>query len=376
MKLLKKISLTNKLLLVLAFSVIVSIGLYFCMFSSVSKYLDDTYYSDEHLASIENQKLIELQAYIDRNEIRSTNSEAIEHWPEYDDGIFMNIFKDGSLVYDTWNDYKFGVGYTYDEIKKLDYGTEKEVKFADGTAVVVMGCSFDEKLEKKIKFVLIIICALVCVSMVVVAMMKNIKEYRKIDILSHNLKTPLVPMQLYTELLKEMSQKDSKEYKYIKNIHQGIYELKNDIDNILHYKKNKRKVIEWIKFEYLLKEFDRNFEHNLEQIGWNVRKNRVDCASHRLIRYERALMQIVFNNLFININSYAEEDKEILVDIIEEEKYLCIRIENFIKFEELDHKGTGYGLGICSEIVNSIKGEFETYTVDNKFVAEVRLKKK
>jgi hypothetical protein len=145
------------------------------MFSFVSKYLDDTYYSDEYLAYIENQKLIELQAYIDRNEIRSTNSEAIEHWPEYDDGIFMNILKDGSLVDDTWNDYKFVVGYTYDEIKKLDYGTEKEVKFADGTAVVVMGCSFDEKLEKKIKFVLIIICALVCVSMVVVAMMKNIK---------------------------------------------------------------------------------------------------------------------------------------------------------------------------------------------------------
>ncbi len=216
----------------------------------------------------------------------------------------------------------------------------------------------------------------------------QLKELLKVDeqkdefaaMVSHELKTPLVPIQLYTEMLLEgvLGSLDDKQIKALKSIHNNIKSLSELVDDVLDVTKLELGRLALHKKQVDLQDL---LNKNIESLEMFAKEKSVvlklDLKTSEKIFCDPKRITQVLSNLIKNSIDFVPENgglikltveknaKSFLFTIedngpgipIEHQKYL------FQKFYKIDtsptrkHGGTGLGLTICNGLVKSHGGK-------------------
>ncbi len=216
----------------------------------------------------------------------------------------------------------------------------------------------------------------------------QLKELTKVDeqkdefaaMVSHELKTPLVPIQLYTEMLLKgmLGSLDDKQIKALHSIHSNILSLGNLVDDVLDVTKLELGRLALHKKQVELKDLlDENIESlrifaNDKKVALELElktSGKIFCDP---IRINQVLSNLIKNSIdFVPKNigliklTIEKNPKSFLFTVtdngsgISEENHKHL----FQKFYKIDtsvtrkHGGTGLGLTICNGIVSSHGGK-------------------
>lgn len=231
------------------------------------------------------------------------------------------------------------------------------------------------------------------VGYIITAQAKKIQtnEIREIllNTLSHDLKTPLSSILGSITLLLE-DQKMSAETKSIllhdiKNSSDKMHRLINNLlDNARLKDKHLKLKMEWCDLEDILGVALQDFDeaHIQKRLTLHVDPNL------ELFWGDYNLLVRLFANLLDNAFKYSNQNKQISISILQEEKSVNITFFNestplkkqnletifdkFYRFENAkDISGSGIGLFICQSIVKAHNGKIKAYNRDNGICFEI-----
>jgi signal transduction histidine kinase len=216
----------------------------------------------------------------------------------------------------------------------------------------------------------------------------QLKELTKIDeqkdefaaMVSHELKTPLVPIQLYTEMLLKgmLGSLDDKQIKALHSIHSNILSLSNLVDDVLDVTKLELGRLALHKKQVELKDL---LDENIESLRIFANDKKValelELKTSGKIFCDPVRINQVLSNLIKNSIDFVPKNLGLIKLTIEKnpKSFLFTVTDNgsgiseenhkhlFQKFYKIDtsvtrkHGGTGLGLTICNGIVSSHGGK-------------------
>ena len=237
-----------------------------------------------------------------------------------------------------------------------------------------------------------ILCALIFTGITAVyrfssSRLKNVQQrVGFVTNVSHELKTPLTSIRMYSEMMAEGFQKDpAKIQKYSGYIASESQRLTRLINNVLDFAKlekgTKRYNPERCNINEIVKKvipvFKEDFEKNSFVFETDISKEALyaDCDKEGIIQ--------VLINLLSNVQKYSDDEKYIKISTLSEDSNILVNIEDrgkgihkkyrkkiFRDFYRIDSsitsdsKGTGLGLAIAKKIMKQNSGDLVFSPVD------------
>lgn len=192
-------------------------------------------------------------------------------------------------------------------------------------------------------------------------------------IASHDLKSPLQTIAAHSQLLTELykGRLDADADKYIANIMDGIFRMKEIIDDLLTYSRVKTQFTEFRSFDC-----NKAFRQSLVNLQTEIEKSGTEINSDSLPNIKGDPTQIceLFQNLIGNAIKYSVQKPQIQVQAIKKDNEWLFSVSDngigieskfyeqiFIVFKRLhnrkEYSGTGVGLAICKKIVERHGGK-------------------
>ncbi|MCR5467850.1 MAG: sensor histidine kinase, partial [Lachnospiraceae bacterium] len=197
--------------------------------------------------------------------------------------------------------------------------------------------------------------------------------------LSHDLRTPLTTQMGYLEILKEgRYQSDEEKNHYLDTALNTCREIKIMSDRLFEYflafnpnpEKDPENLEEFDGMEVFMQLLA---EHTipLESNGFKV--HIIEPEESFLVHINIDDMVRVFNNIFSNIDKYADEAMPILIEIIREGNYCLIDFTNKIRKSPRKNESAKIGLESISALMYRQGGKSSTKTKDGNFIMELKL---
>lgn len=211
--------------------------------------------------------------------------------------------------------------------------------------------------------------------------------------LSHDIKTPLSSIELYSKALSE-NLYDSQERKdeALQGITRNVKEIKGYVDEIVTASREDFLNLEVHSGEFYLSEVMKSTEtYYRDKLSVIHTEFQVDEFAECLVKGDKNRMLEVLQNVMENAIKYGD-GKRIRISFGEEEDCKLIHIENTgcnLKKEELPNlfdsfyrgsnstgmKGSGLGLYICKTLMRKMDGEIFAQTKEESFVVTVVVRK-
>lgn len=205
------------------------------------------------------------------------------------------------------------------------------------------------------------------------------------NISSHELKTPLISIMGYTELLMDSKNLDEEERNNLSIIHRNSERLKALVGDILMISKLESGSIPYHEQRFDLKNL---LDEAVVQIASVAKQKRIEIkidAKNTEVNGDKDLLSYIFPNLLSNAVKFTPENGRIYVELDEKQgkifgsvKDTGIGIPNklinnlFQKFYQVDSSrdrkfgGTGLGLSICKQIIELHSGKIWVESVEGK----------
>ena len=193
--------------------------------------------------------------------------------------------------------------------------------------------------------------------------------------LSHDIKTPLSSIELYSKaLLEDLYDTQERKDEALQGIARNVKEIKGYVDEIVTASREDFLNLEVNMGEYYLSEVMRVTEsYYKDKLSVIHTEFQVDEISECLVKGDKNRMVEVLQNVMENAIKYGD-GKRICISLGEEEDCILIQIENSgcsLKKEELPNlfdsfyrgsnstgmKGNGLGLYICKTLMRKMDGE-------------------
>ena len=190
---------------------------------------------------------------------------------------------------------------------------------------------------------------------------------------SHEIKTPLSVIQGYADLLQNKDLPDDKRTEYTCRLSQAIESLTNLVTNILKLNKIENQGIvqkECFSLDEQIRRCILAFEEKIEEkhLQLSVELEEITIES------DKALLEIVWNNLISNAIKYTDYNGEINIELKREDGKTIVIVKDsgcgmseetlsrcFEKFYQGDsshsQEGNGLGLALVNQVVNLVDGE-------------------
>ena len=198
------------------------------------------------------------------------------------------------------------------------------------------------------------------------------------SIIAHDLKNPFGSLRTLSEFIQlsdDLTKEEIKEFAEI--IHTSACQGYNLLENLLEWSRSQRGYIKWQPEVFDLIEL---VKANINLVQANLHKKQInlrfDCETSKFVFADKYMIDTVIRNLLANAVKFTYNKGNIEIRLIDREKHYCISIqddgkgiskENQPKLFDMDNQysskgtametGTGLGLILCKEFVDSNNGE-------------------
>lgn len=401
-----------RLLLIATFGAVVI----FFVFDFTGEYVIERYLQETDYIEKKNQEYVDdLQEYVNQEQIATRDTHKLNEWVKKQQLLFIQVYKDDIQVYNS--EYP-GEEIWEEEITVEGYAWESyyQVNFADGTAEVTITGAYTYQLynyviigELGISFIFFLVFVLLGIRKKIDYIRKLSEEIElleggsleyKITIkgkdeltalaegldsmrisfrnlirqeaemtqenqrivteMSHDLRTPVTSIMLYTEILKQGKYKSKEQlFAYLNKIEQKAKRMKQLTDHLFEYSiiagEREIELEELEQYEVLFYDLFSDTCSYLEQQGFRVifQVKWIDG----LLRISTDYIMRILDNVTSNIEKYADRSEPVKICSVEEGSMAGFFFENKIRNLEEKPESTGIGIQNIKNMMQKMGGK-------------------
>lgn len=430
----KSLNLKQAMVVGLAFAIAVAV---FCAGGVLGRAMvNRIYLSEDALNARLNREVGSFRSYVSENQVTSTNVSAIGLWNQDHRNIQLTVFGLTTTVSSTSNGAEL-VGNEYGLVIRAgelaDGAVEFPVKFADGMySVAVYDSSADSFyiLAALVALALAVVAFLTTVLLydqhithTVQTLSRQVRQVSQGDLgmrivpmsddeigqlaldvdamrlsildklqreeavweannqlitaVSHDIRTPLTALMGYLEILSDESTAPEDRATYLQICKNNAVRLKSLTDELFGFflvfgKPVPDQFPEEFDASTLLDQILMEHEMNLAQSGFQPEVRREGELTGKLV-VDLTHLRRVFDNLFSNVNKYADPEKPVTITQTVEEGTVCVTIVNSIARPSNRVESNRIGLRTCDKLVTAMGGQFRQEKTGETFTAVVQL---
>ncbi len=397
---------------------------------SLSEYIVDRYMENTDYADKRNKKQIDaLQAYIVKNNLHSRNTVDLNRWVKEQQLVSLSIFKDGIVVFNSdypdheiWEDEIAFVNYDW-----MSYDT---IEFSDGEAEIQLTGAYRYQIFNMIRLFEMGLSFLIFLFVVLMGIRRKMayirllseeveiletgslnyqvtvkgkdelamlaiglesmrrsflesrnreenvvrKNQRMITEMSHDLRTPITAVLLYTEIiLSGKACSAVQEKTYIEKIRQKALLVKQRTDQLFSYslkaeEENETEIKTGFFPEVFYEPLSEACGH-LEQKGFQVVVK--GQWPDKMIRYHEDYVIRIIDNIVSNIIKYADVQKPVVIFIIQKKKAIGFLFQNSVDNSDFTIESTGIGLQSIDNLMGRMGGEYHSSCLKKLYEIEI-----
>lgn len=183
-----------------------------------------------------------------------------------------------------------------------------------------------------------------------------------ITAMSHDLRTPLTSLLAYLEIIDRRKYTDEEQMYQL--VHKSIAQtlrIKTMADQLFEYflvyaTEWEQPEMACVDADHLFQQILGDYAYSLESIGMNV-----ELQLHRTdsrIRVNTELMQRALDNLYSNLQKYADPLDTIRISCQKTKTHFQLSICNAVCKEQEKKESTGIGLNTCKKLIKQMGGSF------------------
>lgn len=424
----KKTTIYMELLKLLIISFVISFAFLIVVDRATGNLVDEYYDSIDYEEHETNRYARQFQNYIEKNDLKSTDKKKLDKWVLKKRVLLIAIYKKNRIVYNC-------SGVSASALEDQDDWSAKpyKLKFADGKASVYIQGVYSYELYYYAAIFSIILTFVVFFSIVMIGIRHRMKYIRQLsnDIkileagnldyeiqakgkdelyelalglddmrkslkkqfevknevmkanskmvteMSHDIRTPLTSIMLYSEILRSGKCRDEDQFQgYLEKIDRKTKQLKVMSDRLFNYslinvdqeiQLEKRGTLEQIFFDPLSEMCG-----YLEQQGYQIKP--VFLFKDTEIKVHDAYISRIIDNVTSNIVKYADPEFPIIIRSLYVEDDCGIVLENVVKEHTENEESTKIGLSNIKKMMGKMCGECRIEERDNLFIMTLLFK--
>lgn len=409
-------------------------GLFFVVINYAGEQMITKIFSDSsHIEKLSEAYIQDLQDYIDETKAASNDSEKLTEWVRKQKIVSIQVYKDEILTYDS-NYPDAAVEDAEAEGAYYEWEYYYTAEFADGTADVFLYGFFSYPLYSYAMTAEILLAVILLVAIVILGIRKPVRyigrlkaeceilgsgdlDYqvtvqgkdelsllargldnmrmalresnekeaeltaanrRMITEMSHDLRTPLTSLLIYTEILGKKAAKDPRQaMEYVRKIEKKARQIKRLSDNIFEYALITEETKAELGDPQTLRElfYDPLSEMTayLGERGYTVglRPDTGSGSERRQIRVNEEYINRIMDNIVSNIEKYADKSMPVRIETIYTEEYGGLAFRNGISCSTEDRRktegSTNIGLHNVEKMMKKMNGYFRVKQTENIF---------
>ena len=409
-------------------------GLFFVVINYAGEQMITKIFSDSsHIEKLSEAYIQDLQDYIDETKAASNDSEKLTEWVRKRKIVSIQVYKDEILTYDS-NYPDAAVEDAEAEGAYYDWEYYYTAEFADGTADVFLYGFFSYPLYSYAMTAEILLAVILLVAIVILGIRKPVRyigrlkaeceilgsgdlDYqvtvqgkdelsllargldnmrmalresnekeaeltaanrRMITEMSHDLRTPLTSLLIYTEILGKKAAKDPRQaMEYVRKIEKKARQIKRLSDNIFEYalitEETKAELGEPQTLRELFYDPLSEMTAYLGERGYTVglRPDTGSGSERRQIRVNEEYINRIMDNIVSNIEKYADKSMSVRIETIYTEEYGGLAFRNGISCSTEDRRktegSTNIGLHNVEKMMKKMNGYFRVKQTENIF---------
>ena len=398
-------------------------GLFFVVINYAGEQMITKIFSDSsHIEKLSEAYIQDLQDYIDETKAASNDSEKLTEWVRKRKIVSIQVYKDEILTYDS-NYPDAAVEDAEAEGAYYDWEYYYTAEFADGTADVFLYGFFSYPLYSYAMTAEILLAVILLVAIVILGIRKPVRyigrlkaeceilgsgdlDYqvtvqgkdelsllargldnmrmalresnekeaeitaanrRMITEMSHDLRTPLTSLLIYTEILGKKAAKDPRQaMEYVRKIEKKARQIKRLSDNIFEYalitEETKAELGEPQTLRELFYDPLSEMTAYLGERGYTVelRPDTGSGSERRQIRVNEEYINRIMDNIVSNIEKYADKSMPVRIETIYTEEYGGLAFRNGISCSTEDRRktegSTNIGLHNVEKMMKNMDG--------------------
>lgn len=409
-------------------------GLFFVVINYAGEQMITKIFSDSsHIEKLSEAYIQDLQDYIDETKAASNDSEKLTEWVRKQKIVSIQVYKDEILTYDS-NYPDAAVEDAEAEGAYYEWEYYYTAEFADGTADVFLYGFFSYPLYSYAMTAEILLAVILLVAIVILGIRRPVKyigrlkdeceilgngnlDYqvtvqgrdelallaqgldnmrmalresnekeaeitaanrRMITEMSHDLRTPLTSLFIYTEILGKKAAKDPRQaMEYVRKIEKKARQIKRLSDNIFEYalitEETKAELGEPQTLRELFYDPLSEMTAYLGERGYTVelRPDTGSGSERRQIRVNEEYINRTMDNIVSNIEKYADKSMPVRIETIYTEEYGGLAFRNGISCSMEDRRktegSTNIGLHNVEKMMKKMNGYFRVKQTENIF---------
>ncbi len=421
-------SLTKKIALLLAISIIVSL-MVFGLFYYLSNYILNEIFENTDFRFDESEKLASIfQVYVNNNKIKADDTEEIRKWSNDNNIVYFTISRERMLIYD--NAYSGNVPIDQTKSNQLHYTWIyfTPVEFADGTADVFIYKNTERKYYIFANVVVAIISLITGFIIILLGIRKEIgyiiainaevnkmrdgldkasihiigndeisnlasaiekmrialieKEKKEIEMksdqnkfvlgMAHDLRTPLTGLIAFIEISKRQKDLESAEMYSDKALVKAnqIKRMSDQLFDFFLVSSEEKLELEAVSIESALSDYLSEFVNSLEAQGFSVNADNVSWVDKEVSVCFDYIGRII-NNIQSNITKYADKDNPVILSTQYQNNSFSIVVENTISEHANDNSSNGIGEKNIRSMMQKMNGEYVSASAGKLYTMEL-----
>lgn len=381
--------------------------------------------NEKHVAQLEHKKIKELQKFVDKNKLSLDDMEKNDDWVYKQDILFIKIYVDNRLVYDSLYGIISSDGKAMPErLSDLKNQSTYRLQFSDKQAVAMFAGIEDYDIYIAIDIGAIILAFLIFIIILIFGISKKVKYVTEItndlslmatdlsheinvkgsddltyvavginqlretvinkmqseqtayksnrDLvtsLAHDIRTPLTAIIAYLEISVNRKDLDEETLKNINICLERAYRLKDITDELFDYflldKSSYQVAFDYVNGNEVVAQFLEEHLYELQCKGVKINRSIADVRCKLKVNVN--LLGRFFDNIFSNIGKYADLEKDLEVKYGLKEQYLYMGVKNYKNFNENSINSSRIGIKNCKAIAELHGGFTKIENGDNTF---------
>lgn len=398
-------------------------ALFAVLHTAIGSALENYLLSSDFLETAIEKRVNNLQDYVTENQVSATDSQALSQWMRGKPLTLMEIYRSNVLVYSSYASYSLSVegdDFTWtategEEVPTYDWISYYTVDFADGEGEVVLYSNDLYRYSTYATIAEVLLCSVLFLVGFLVAFQRTVSYMRQISLeiqameggdlnqpvtvrgdndltalaesldamrlafraqleresntyaanqalisqMSHDLRTPLTTLLIYTEILRYGKYQGEDQLRgYLDKIDEKAQQIKQLAENLLEYSlASQNRAVEMEPpapaagiFQPLLQEMATFLEQYGYTFQWDLAFGEGKVSVHTPYLWR------ILDNLSSNILKYASLREPIFLQAREQEGALVFSFRNGLKEQEEPTEGTCVGLSSVEAMMEKMGG--------------------